>query len=82
MANEDNGNTKLLKSVQEAAHKASPRVKHYVENSFIPKVKQAGPAAGVWLEYLERNFDKLKPQGAMNGFTPADFKELKGIILK
>jgi hypothetical protein len=54
----------------------SEKVKKYVQSGLLKKIEQAGDAAGAWLEKLEADFGRLKPEGMMQGFTQADFDDL------
>lgn len=69
------------KELQDRADKVkSQRVKKYVKEGLLPKVKQLGDAAWYWLERLEVDFKKLRPEGLMEGFTDEDFDELFFVI--
>ena len=54
----------------------SQKVLKYVKEGLLPKIEQAGEGAGFWLERLENDFAKLKPEGLMKGFDDADFDDL------
>lgn len=58
----------------------SLKVKKYVREGLLPKIEQAGPAAGIWLEDVEAHFDKLKPEGYMQGFEETDFDDLYFVL--
>lgn len=73
---------RLVTQLKDRASKASPKVKSYILKGLIPKLEQAGPAAGIWYETLEKGFDTLKPEGLLKGFSPKDLSELKGLLFK
>jgi hypothetical protein len=57
------------------------KVKKYLPD-FLEKIDQLGPAAGIWLESLETDFDTLtkKPEGLLASFSSKDFDELFEVI--
>jgi len=60
-----------------ASKSKNQKVKKYIPD-FLEKIDQAGPAAGMWLEYLESHFDELseKPEGLLKTFETKDFEDL------
>ena len=62
-------NESLKKGLLDRANKVrSSKVKRYVKQGLLRKIDQAGDFAGIWIEKLEADFDKLKPEGLMAGF--------------
>jgi hypothetical protein len=59
--------------------KTRPLVQQYLPH-IVEKIDQMGPAAGIWLENLNSDFAKLKPEGLMEGFTTEDFRELRRVL--
>lgn len=79
-ASEKDPNAGLKKELAERAAKSkSKKVKQYVK-VLLEKVDQAGPAAGIWMEQLERDFGKLKPEGHLKGWEESDFGELYVVL--
>jgi hypothetical protein len=66
--------------ILQSAQKATPAVRAYVENHLMGKIDQAGAAAGIWLESLEAQVGKLKPEGLLRKFTKEDFESLKKVL--
>lgn len=66
--------------IERAAKVKSAKVKKYVHEGLIRKIDQAGDSAGAWMEKLEYDFKKLKPEGLMSGFEQADFNDLWFVI--
>ena len=66
--------------IERAGEVKSAKVKKYVHDAMIRKIDQAGDAAGAWLERLEYDFKKLKPEGLMKGFEQEDFDDLWYVI--
>ena len=52
---------------ERAAKVKSVKVKKYVKGGLLGKLKEAGDSGAYWLERLEYDFDKLKPEGWMKG---------------
>jgi hypothetical protein len=53
------------------------KVAQFVE-SFIEKMDDMGPHAGVWLEGIESDWDKFaKPEGLLHSFKDTDFADLR-----
>jgi len=73
-------NEKLKKDVSSRAKKVGRKTRQYVEKFLLGKIDQAGNAAGAWVENLEAKFDKLKPEGAMRGFSEGDFDDLYFVL--
>lgn len=73
-------NEAAKKNISLRAKKVGERVQKYVEEALLGKIDQAGDAAGIWLESLKSHFDKLKPEGAMKGFTTEDFDDLYFVL--
>lgn len=72
-------NVNRKKQVLDRARRSrNHKVLTLLEHDFFPKIDQAGPMAGIWLESLEHDFDALtrKPLGLMGRFSPADFDAL------
>lgn len=54
------------------------KVLKLLQDDFLAKLDQAGPMAGIWLEKLEHDWDKVikKPEGLMKGLKKDDFEDL------
>ena len=70
-----------IKEIEQRAGKVrSVKVKKYVKDGLMPKIKKMGTGAGFWLERLEKEFGKLKPEGWMEGFEDEDFNDLYFVL--
>lgn len=74
------GNDLKSKIVDRADKVKSPKVKKYVHDGMLRKIDQAGDSAAIWLEKLESDFKKLKPEGLMKGFEEEDFDDLWFVV--
>lgn len=75
-------NEALNKEISGRARKSrNEKVRTYVQ-SFLKKLNAAGPAAGIWFEQVEADFDDMarKPQGLMEDFDAEDFDDLHEVL--
>jgi uncharacterized cupin superfamily protein len=75
-------NDALKKEISGRAQKSrNGKVRTYVQ-SFLKKLNAAGPAAGIWVEQVEADFDDMvrKPQGLLEDFDTEDFDELHLVL--
>jgi len=75
------GASYVKQKIKQRARRASPKVRGYVQ-SFLQKIDQAGPSAGIFLEDLESNFDDLKKskKGLLRKFSDKDLDSLREVL--
>ena len=75
-------NAALKKSIEARLKKSKNRKVQEYAKSFVEKLDQAGPMAGMWVDQVEHDFDGLakKPEGLLKGFTADDFDDLYSVL--
>jgi hypothetical protein len=81
MAAKDHNKVTKSQIKDRASKSKNKKIKDYVKE-FTTKLDQAGPTAGIWMEKLEKDFDKLmkEPKGLLRSFTDKDFDELFRVL--